>query len=122
VTAQSSAQIGARPACINLSWDQGDTLGIPLTFRDSDQNPIDMSAYSFIAQYDPHSNDDIKYDITVDDSDAANGRLLLIPPSQTDIYEKGVWDLRQLENGVILRTLVSGDAHARKTISRIATP
>ena len=113
--------VGAEPAVVNLKWRRGDALSFSLTFIDENDAAIDMSAFSFIAQYLPIGGTETRESFTIDETNSASGVILLQPPLSEDIASKGTWDLRQLDgNGDVIRTLVEGDAFAKPAVSQVS--
>ena len=112
-----SASIGSKPAVFDVQWHEGDTVALPRFEFTRDGQPLDLSAYSYIAQYEPVGDD--RVDFTIDSTQASAGILVLTPPADTGLHERGSWDLRQVSNGVVLRTLIEGKAQILPTVSRV---
>lgn len=111
--------IGTEPAAADIFWYQGDNIGLVLEFTDDNDDPTDLSAFEFVAQYQSDLTGE-RVDMTVDKSDAANGVIVVTPPDRNDLPTSGRWDLRQVQNGDIFRTLAAGSATAHRTVSRLS--
>ena len=110
--------IGTEPAAVDIFWYQGDNIGLVLEFTDDDDNPSDLSGFEFVSQYQSDLTGE-RVDMSVDRTDAATGVIVVTPPDRNDLPASGRWDLRQVQNGDIFRTLAAGSATAHCTVSRM---
>ena len=86
----------------------GDTLSIEYRFRDSDDDPVNLSAWTFTSQWRVSANSTDAIAFTVDSTNLATGVVkLTMTGSQTDAMGGGgVFDLQGV-NGSVSQTFVA---------------
>lgn len=109
------------PGQLNLKILRGDTFTLTIHFQDNavPPAPIDVSGRSFAAQIRRSYDDEIAVAMTVDDTGAADGDLVLgISATLTaDIQLDGVWDLQETD-GARVTTYIRGDMELVKDVTR----
>lgn len=98
----------------------GDTLVFPTyTITDADDVPMNLSGWTFTAQWrhHPHAADAIT--LTVDTTDAASGVIgISATAAQTRaMKQSGVWDLEGVMGGTV-RTFLAGTTVYTQDVSR----
>jgi hypothetical protein len=116
------ANVEYLPGALDIKIYQGDTVMIPLTFRDSDGNPIDLTGITFESQIrrapaDEEATPLISMDCNV--PEPTSGRVLIsLSSEQTTLLDNlYVYDL-QATNGSVVRTYLSGTISVVKEVTR----
>ncbi len=117
--------IGPSPGKLNLSIRQGSTFDQTLTWKDADENPIDLTGYDARAQIrEETSSATPLLSLTV-----LNGRLtlggalgtirILISATDTALldFDSAVWDLEVISGSVVV-PLVAGSVTLPKEVTR----
>ena len=87
-------KLEAEPGELDLVWHGGDAVSITVNVVDDLAAPVDLSAFSFVAEIRKSANDPTAFTITVDETNKATGALVLTLPIDANIPGRGVWDLR----------------------------
>lgn len=97
----------------------GDTLTLEYRFRDANNDPVDVSAYTFASQWRPYASDTSAIAFTVNQSDDTNGVIILsMTAAQTEAMgADGVFDLRGTQ-GATVRTFLVGYTSWAASVTR----
>jgi hypothetical protein len=107
------------PARLDLIIYRGDDFLKSLQFTDDEDEPINITGWTFLSQIRKTANDDeLLAALTVTVTDAATGKLdLTLAASITKSLVTGVWDLEAVADGDT-RTYLAGDAIVTSDVSR----
>ncbi len=97
----------------------GDTLTIEYRFRDDTDTPVDLTAWTFTAQWRAAPSEATSVPFTVDQTNRSTGVIVLtMSATQTAAMGRsGVFDLQGV-NGSVVRTFVSGSTVYTPDVTR----
>jgi hypothetical protein len=104
----------------------GDDRSFPITLKDSNEDPVDLTGYEFSAQWRPSRASDTAFDLIVEDTDLANGDIALTVTGETsasiveDVLKdsiNGVWDIQGVRDGVTV-TFLTGTMKIKRDVTR----
>lgn len=98
----------------------GDTVDFPpYTFQDENDDPLDVSGYSWSAQWRAYPTAKTSIELAVDDTDAATGTVRVSASSEqtSSMTGNGVWDLQAID-GDRVTTWVRGVTVFTKDVTR----
>lgn len=113
------ANLDASRSELNLEWNHGDRVAIPLEFLDEFGNPVDLSGIEFSAAVAHKPNVAGQWPFEVDVTSAAIGIITLYPPTADDVPRSGVWDLRRHVAGSEPLTVLGGLTCAEPSITDV---
>jgi hypothetical protein len=99
----------------------GDDVSTEYVFKENN-DPLDLSDWTFTAQWRADVDASTALDLDVDDSDAAEGfvRVVISDETSAAMGQNGVWDLegRRGNDGEEVRTFLVGRTVWRKDVTR----
>mgnify|MGYP000210929864 CR=1 FL=1 len=111
----------ARAGDLDLEETQGDDWRVILTFQDVDSQPIDMSDGDYSAQVrKTATSSTLLAEFTVDDSDAADGEIVLTLDAEdtAELPAVCVWDFQRVTGAGETVTILSGSIRVRREVTR----
>ena len=103
-----------------MKIEQGATLNLTLTFKDSDGAVIDKSSYTFAAMIREDYDSPKIIDLTIDETNKASGIIVLsLTATQTAAlnFNTGVWDLESTTGSTIARE-IQGKVELSKEVTK----
>lgn len=121
-----SSLAGRRPGRLDLKAVQSDDLMFVAEFEDDDGSPIDVSGWTVISQVRETPQGELIVDLTVETS-ADDGGLdddeIRVSAHASVMEQVGEgawpWDLRRIDGGGSVRTLLAGTLVVRPNISEV---
>lgn len=104
-----AARVDKSPAKLNYKYKRGDTVAEPITIKEGGE-VADLSDRTYAAQLRKAADAEVFVQMTVDETDKAEGTIVLRLEHEETIELSGryVWDLEQTRGNVV-RTLLGGD-------------
>lgn len=108
------------PASLDFTFVRGDDFSIVLTFSDENGDPIDMSDSTFRAQFRRKASASSSVAFTVDDSEAADGKVTLSLSSAVTgaLLHTFLWDFERVFPDDAVQTLMAGEMKVLADVTR----
>lgn len=122
----AKSKIDLTPDTLDLVLYAGDNGDFQIKFQDTDENPVDVSAWEWESQIRNLREATDEIDLTVDNSDGVDGIIIVRIPGMvtanlaTSAYgDKSYWDIQATPPGLSDPiTMLQGTVTCKKDVSR----